>query len=119
MVFSNFPGGAYSSLGTCLAEAVGWVPHTFNDIYLVTFIVLVAVLAQQTHMQLIFMCIHIYKHEKVEMIVFQVVDSCAHPRTVLALGRTLWDAQCCWLEFRRVQPHVKNAGDGFATSSPF
>lgn len=53
------------------------------------------------------------------MIAFQVVVSQAHPRTVFALGKTLWEAQCCWLQCRRSQPHVKNAGGGLATSSPF
>lgn len=73
----------------------------------------------KTHTKLFFFFIDIYKHEKVETIVFQVVVSRAHPRTVLALGRTLRDAQCCWLECRRGQPHVKSAGDGFATTSAF
>lgn len=115
MVFYNFPGGAQSVLlGPALLR-----PFSFSDFYLVSFIMLVAVLAQQNPHETLFFFIDIYKHEKVEMIVFQVVVSRAHPRTVLALGRTLRDAQCCWLECRRGQPHVKSAGDGFATTSAF
>lgn len=116
MVFYNFPGGAQSVLlGPALLR-----PFSFSDFYLVSFIMLVAVLAQQNPHETLFFFLLIYINmRRWKRLFFQVVVSRAHPRTVLALGRALRDAQCCWLECRRGQPHVKSAGDGFATTSAF
>lgn len=66
VVFYNFPGGAQSVLlGPALLR-----PFSFSDFYLVSFIMLVAVLAQQNPHETLFFFIDIYKHEKVETIVF-------------------------------------------------
>ena len=70
------------SFGTCTANAAWWRPVILNDIYLVSFIMLVAILAQQSPYATEFFLK--YKHEKVETIVFQAVVSHSCPSTVLA-----------------------------------
>lgn len=70
------------SFGTCTANAVCWRPGILNDIYWVSFIMLVAILAQKSPYATEFF--KKYKHEKVETIVFQAVVSHSHPSTVLA-----------------------------------